>query len=224
MHSGASRREPRSPCTLHPRCIICVPRRWGRAACFPRDSIDAHHPRVERSLLEHAYVARGGFTLTLMTGHRDQYVLAKSSSSSTSKFSATWVSSVTVVRAKDVSNIRSRIAKSVHLQNYLIQHRVRCNKKLNSIKRVWRSVQQLQGWSFSYFCYFESSRFSRLCMWFVSRNTNRYIHTCTFCWFRILKQERTRKTWNYRNIRFVKNRSFHELKGNPSFQFLAIDY
>lgn len=145
MHSGASRREPRSPCTLHPRCIICVPRRWGRAACFPRDSIDAHHPRVERSLLEHAYVARGGFTLTLMTGHRDQYVLAKSSSSSTSKFSATWVSSVTVVRAKDVSNIRSRIAKSVHLQNYLIQHRVRCNKKLNSIKRVWRSVQQLQG-------------------------------------------------------------------------------
>ena len=49
VHSGASRREPRSPCTLHPRCIICVPRRWGGlAGCFPRDSIDAPIiPRVE---------------------------------------------------------------------------------------------------------------------------------------------------------------------------------
>lgn len=30
VRSGASRREPRSPCTLHPRCIICTVRgaRW----------------------------------------------------------------------------------------------------------------------------------------------------------------------------------------------------
>lgn len=34
VHSGASRREPRSPCTLHPRCIICVPRRWGGLSVF----------------------------------------------------------------------------------------------------------------------------------------------------------------------------------------------